>query len=206
MLRGFYFVTNASLSRKGIISDVKAACCARVCAVQYRDKEISTKLMIEEGLKLRRICRKVPFIINDRIDIAQAVGADGVHLGQSDMPVNMARKILGKNMIIGLTVHSLLQAKNAVADGVDYLAVAPVFLTNTKKDAGSPVGLSLITEIRMKYKIPIVAIGGINIANARDVIKAGANSLCAISAVVSKNNVKAEISRFLEEINIGLAS
>lgn len=206
MLKGFYFVTNASLSKEGIISDVKAACCAGVCAVQYRDKEISTKLMIEEGLKLRKICRKAPFIINDRIDIAQAVGADGVHLGQSDMPVNMARKILGKDMIIGLTVHSYTQAKDAVADGVDYLAVAPVFPTNTKKDAGNPVGLKLITEIRMKYKIPIVAIGGINIANARDVIKAGANSLCAISAVASKNNVKAEISRFLEEINIGLAS
>ncbi|MFA5310731.1 MAG: thiamine phosphate synthase [Candidatus Omnitrophota bacterium] len=206
MLRGFYFITDASLSRAGIISDVREACRAGACAIQYRSKYISTKLMIKEAMKLRKICRKELFVINDRIDIVQAVKADGVHLGQSDMPVSLTRKILGKDKIIGLTVHSMAQAEEAVSCGVDYLGVAPVFATNTKLDAGKPVGLALITKIRKKYKIPIVAIGGINIVNARDVIKAGADSLCAISAVVGKSNIKAEISRFLEEINIGLAS
>jgi len=161
--------------------------------------------MLEEALRLRKICRKALFIINDRVDIAQAVNADGVHLGQDDMPVNIARKILGRDRIIGLTVHSLAQAEAGMSCGIDYLGVSPIFLTSTKADAGKPVGLGLIAKIRKKHKIPIVAIGGIKLENAQEVIKAGADSLCAVSAVARKHDVKAEISRFLKEINIGLA-
>lgn len=196
MLRGFYFITDARLSRAGIINDTKQAISAGVCAVQYREKEASTREMFAEALKLRKICRETPLIINDRVDIALAVKADGVHLGQRDMPIAIARKILGKNKIIGLTVHSLPEAERAQKQGADYLGVSPIFLTNTKDDTGKPAGTGLITKIKSKCRIPIVAIAGISLKNAEKVVKAGADALCAISAVVDKKDVAVEISRF----------
>jgi len=196
MLKGFYFVTDCSLSRRGIINDVKQAVSAGVCAVQYRDKDASDQKMLKDALSLRNICLNTPLVINDRIDIAQEVNADGVHLGQNDIPIAIARKILGKQKIIGITVHSLQEAEVAKANGADYLGVSPVFLTNTKSDAGRPVGLSLITGIKEKYRIPVVAIGGIKLSNAQEVIDAGADAFCAISAVISKNSVLKEINKF----------
>ena len=196
MLRGFYFITDARLSRKGIINDVKKAVSAGVCAVQYRNKEASTREMLMEALRLRKICRDVPLIINDRIDIALAVKADGVHLGQDDMPILLARKILGRNKIIGLTVHSLAEAKRAQEYGANYLGVSPVFLTNTKKDAGRSVGIGLIRRIKSKCKIPVVAIAGINLNNAESVVSAGADALSALSAVIDRNDLAAEIYKF----------
>ena len=196
MLKGFYFVTDAHLSRPGIISDVKQAISAGVCAVQYRNKGASTREMLKEALELRKICRKTPLIINDRVDIALAVKADGVHLGQDDMPIAIARKILGKNKIIGLTAHSLSEAENAQKQGADYLGVSPIFLTHTKNDAGKPVGTGLIIKIKSKCRIPVVAIGGISLENAGEVVKTGADALCAVRAVVGKKNVAAEIRKF----------
>lgn len=201
MLKGFYFVTDARLSRAGIISDVRQAVSVGVCAVQYRNKEASTREMLEEALKLRKICRKVPLIINDRVDIALAVKADGVHLGQDDMPIAIARKILGKNKIIGLTVHSLFEAERAQREGANYLGVSPIFTTHTKNDAGKPVGTGLISEIKSKCRIPIVAIAGINLGNARRVIKAGADAISAISAVIDKNSVAGEVNKFQQLFN-----
>jgi thiamine-phosphate pyrophosphorylase len=196
MLRGFYFITDARLSRVGILSDVKQAISAGVCAVQYRNKEASAREMIEEALKLRKICRRIPLIINDRVDIALAVKADGVHLGQNDMPIAIARKILGKNKIIGLTVHSLPEAERAQREGANYLGVSPIFVTHTKSDAGKPVGTGLIIKIKSKCGLPLVAIAGIKLENARRVIKAGADAICAVSGVIGKNNVTAEINKF----------
>lgn len=196
MLKGFYFITDTYLSRSGIISDVKQAVSAGVCAVQYRNKEASAREMLEESLKLRKICRKTPLIINDRVDIALAVEADGVHLGQDDMPIEVARRMLGKKRIIGLTVHSLSEAERAQRLGADYLGVSPIFVTSTKNDAGKPVGTGLISQIKSRLKLPIIAIAGINLDNAESVISAGADAICAISAVIEKKNVAAEINKF----------
>ena len=196
MLRGFYFITDRDLSRAGIVNDVKDAVAAGVCAVQYRNKEASTKEMLDEALKLRKICRKMPFIINDRVDIALAVKADGVHLGQDDMPLAMARKILGKDRIIGITVHSLLEAERAQREGANYLGVSPIFVTHTKNDAGKPLGTSLISKIKSRCGIPLVAIAGISLENAGMVIRAGADALCALSAVIGKRNIAEEINKF----------
>ncbi len=154
--------------------------------------------MYEEAVKLREICRNTPFLINDRIDIALAVDADGVHLGQSDMPYSAARKLLGPEKIIGITVHNLAEALDAQRSGADYLGVSPIFQTATKHDAGKPAGIALIEEIRARVDIPLIAIGGINLANAPEVVSAGADGLCAISAVVAKKDVGREIERFQE--------
>ncbi len=195
-MRGFYFITDAQLTRAGIFNDVKAALAAGVEVVQYRNKSLSTKEMFKEALILRKLCRKITFLINDRVDLAQALGADGVHLGQDDLPYRQARELLGKNKIIGLTVHSLSQAQDAEKIGVDYLGVSPIFGTKTKSDAGKPVGCVLIKKIKEQIALPIIAIGGINLLNAREVISAGADGLTVISALVTKTNVKKEIEKY----------
>jgi len=195
-IKGYYFITDSDLSKSGNISDVKNAVESGVGVVQYRNKSGSTKEMYEEAVKLKEICKNIIFLINDRIDIAIAVDADGVHIGQDDMPYKIARKMLGKNKIIGVTVHNVQEAKDAEKIGADYLGVSPVFSTDTKPDAGKPAGINIIKDIKRICKIPLIAIGGINLLNAEEVVKAGADGLCAISAVVAKDDVKAEIIKF----------
>jgi thiamine-phosphate pyrophosphorylase len=196
MLKGYYFITGSKLSRAGNISDVKNAVAGGVKVVQYRNKDANTKQMYEEALKLKSICKNAIFLINDRLDIALSVEADGLHLGSDDLPYKVARKFLGKHKIIGLTVHSVREARQAQKLGADYIGVAPVFATRTKTNAGKPKGVRLIKEIRKHVSIPLIAIGGINLSNAKEVIAAGADGLCAISAVVTKPDVKKEIEKF----------
>ena len=196
-IQGFYFITDASLSKAGNESDVRAAVKACVSVVQYRNKKGTSRELYEEAVRLRELCRNGPlFIINDRIDIALAADADGVHLGQDDIALKAARKLLGAKKIIGLTVHNTAEAKKAIQEGADYLGVSPIFSTMTKTDAGDPGGISLIKEIKPLSTLPIVAIGGINLFNAFHVIKAGADAICAISATVAQENVAEELQKF----------
>ena len=197
-MKGYYFITDSKLSRAGNISDVEQAVSCGVEVVQYRNKNAETRQMYEEALRLREICKDSLFIINDRVDIALAAEADGVHLGQSDMPCLAARKLLGYKKIIGVTVHNLAEALLAESIGANYLGVSPIFQTATKPDAGKPAGISLIEEVRAQVDIPLIAIGGINHSNASEVVRAGADGLCAISCVVAKENVRDEISKFQE--------
>ena len=178
-MKGYYFITDSGLSRAGNISDVEQALACGVEVIQYRNKNGDTREMHEESSRLREICRDAAFLINDRIDIALAVDADGVHLGQSDMPYRAARKLLGQDKTIGITVHNLQEALEAQALGADYLGVSPIFPTQTKADAGRPAGIILIEEIRRRIDTPLIAIGGINLANAPPVIKAGAEMVFA---------------------------
>ncbi|MBU1932417.1 MAG: thiamine phosphate synthase [Candidatus Omnitrophica bacterium] len=202
MIKGYYFITDAELSKNGNVSDVKNAIEAGVSVVQYRSKFDDTDHMLEEARLLREICKgKAIFIINDRVGIAISVDADGVHLGQGDMPYETARALMGKDKIIGVTVHDLKEAIIVEKKGADYLGVSPVFSTTTKKDAGMPCGVELIREIRKKCSIPITAIGGIILDNAREVIEAGADAICAISAVVTRDDVKEEIQKFQKLFN-----
>lgn len=196
MIKGFYFITDPGLTKKGIVSDVRAAISAGVDVVQYRNKEAADEESLSQALELREICRNVLFLINDRVDIALASGADGVHLGKNDISCREARSILGKDKIIGMTAHSLDEAIEAEEKGANYLGVGPVFGTNTKKDAGPPCGAGLIEQVKETCKVPVVGIGGIDLDNAEEVIKAGADAVCAISAVVSRDNVEKEIKKF----------
>ena len=195
-MKGYYFITDSKLSRAGNFNDVSMAVACGVSVVQYRNKNAKTREMYEEAVCLREICRDTLFLINDRVDIALAVNADGVHLGQSDMPCEAARRLLGEEKIIGITVHNLAEAVQAESIGADYLGVSPIFQTATKPDAGKPAGISLIEDIRAIVNIPLIAIGGIDHSNAIDVIRAGADGLCAISSVVAKEDVSAEIKKF----------
>lgn len=131
---GFYFITDSALSKRGISSDVRAALSAGCRIIQYREKKASTRRMLHEALAIKGLCQdKALLIINDRIDIALAADADGVHLGKDDMPLETARMILGRDMIIGISCSSVEDARKA--EGADYLGIGPVFTTSTKKDA-----------------------------------------------------------------------
>jgi thiamine-phosphate pyrophosphorylase len=195
-MKGYYFITDSSLSKRGNISDVKCALKCGVEFVQYREKNKSTQELLIEAKELRELCKRVNFIVNDRVDIALAVDADGLHLGQGDLDYKSARRLLGKSKIIGVTVHNAKEAVLAQNYGADYLGVSPVFATGTKSDAGQPIGLAGIKEISKKVDIPIVAIGGVTLRNAPSVIAAGADAICAISAVVAKQNVAGQIRKF----------
>ncbi len=199
-MKGYYFITDSKLSRAGNENDVRQAVACGVEVVQYRNKSRETRQMYEEAVRLREICRDSGsiFLINDRVDIALATQAEGVHLGQSDMPCLAARKLLGPERIIGMTVHNLAEALQAESMGADYLGVSPIFQTTTKPDAGKPAGIRLIEELRAQVEIPLIAIGGINHSNASEVVRAGADGLCAISCVVAKENVRDEIKKFQE--------
>jgi thiamine-phosphate pyrophosphorylase len=195
-VRGYYFITAASLSRAGNENDVAAAVAAGVRVVQYRQKEGRADDLVAEARSLRQLCRNIRFLVNDRVDLALAVGADGVHLGQEDLPYHAARELLGPDKIIGVTVHTVAEALAAQAAGADYLGVSPIFATDTKADAGAPTGLALLAEIRRRVKLPLAAIGGITLSRAPAVIEAGADAVCAISAVVTQADVKSEIDKF----------
>jgi len=197
-----YFITDSRLTRKTVLEDVKSAIRAGVKIIQYREKGEGTGDMIKEAKGISELCKKnnVLFIINDRVDIALAVDADGVHLGNKDMTYSIARKILGSKKIIGLTVHNIREAVEAERIGADYVGVSPIFETKTKLDAGRPAGLKLIKDIKKAIKIPFVAIGGINENNLGSVIEAGARSIAAISAIVTKDNVEKECKKFREVI------
>jgi thiamine-phosphate pyrophosphorylase len=200
-LKGFYFITDSRLSKRNNIEDVKSAIKGGAEIVQYREKDKNLVEFLAEALVLKKICSesKVLFIINDSVSACLLADADGVHLGQDDMPLQTARNILGKNKIIGMTAHNVKEAIKAERKGADYLGVSPIFQTNTKLDAGPAAGLQLIKDVKKKVKIPCAAIGGINESNVDSVIEAGADMVSAISATVSKDNVEKAVKFFADK-------
>jgi thiamine-phosphate pyrophosphorylase len=183
-----YLVTDRGLARGRPIQDiVKAAVLGGVTCVQLREKDCSTLEFIEQALSIKDYlsARGIPLIINDRLDVAQAVKADGIHLGQTDMPLDMARAMVGDTMIIGISAESLEDAVEAEKGGADYLGVSPVYATPTKTDTAPPLGLEGLRQIRTAVKIPLVGIGGLNHENAADVIRNGADGVAVVSAIVA---------------------
>jgi len=183
-----YLVTDRALSRgRTTIEIVKAGVAGGVTCVQLREKHCSTHKFIEEALSVKKYLKenKIPLIINDRVDVAQAVGADGVHLGQTDMPLKMARDILRDSMVIGISTESLEDAIRAEKDGADYIGISPIFATPTKTDTALPLGLEGLKKISQVVKLPKVAIGGLNQKNAGEVILNGADGIAVVSAIVS---------------------
>lgn len=188
-----YLVTDANLSRGRSEQDVVAAAIqGGVTMVQYRAKSASTRLMIATAQGLVERCREqnIPFIVNDRVDVALAVGADGVHVGQDDMPAALARQLIGPGKILGVSVENVEQAQQALADGADYLGASPIFATPSKPDAPAPIGVEGLELLTHNSPLPIVAIGGINASNAAMMIRAGAAGVAVISAIVSADNVE----------------
>jgi thiamine-phosphate pyrophosphorylase len=158
-----------------------------VTMLQLREKQAPLREILKQGAQLKALCQqyKVPFIINDRVDVALLLDADGVHVGQDDIPGNEARRLLGPDKIIGISAGTLLEAEWAMSNSADYLGVGPIYTTSTKKDAGSAVGTALIGEITGRWRIPAVGIGGIDPINASEVIHAGADGVAVVSAICS---------------------
>jgi thiamine-phosphate pyrophosphorylase len=186
-----YLVTDRRLSRgRSTFEIVKAAVDGGTTVVQLREKDCSTREFIEQALAIKDFLkdRGVPLIINDRLDVALAVKADGVHLGQIDMPLAMAKGILGDSMIIGISAESLAGAMAAEKDGADYLGVSPIYATPTKTDTAPPLGLAGLREIRKAVRLPLVGIGGLNLKNSADVIRSGADGVAVVSAIVAADD------------------
>jgi thiamine-phosphate pyrophosphorylase len=189
-----YLVTDRGLARnRNTLDIVRAAVQGGASCVQLREKRCSTREYIDEAFAIKAFLKRegIPFIINDRVDVAQAVGADGVHLGQNDMPLKMARVILGDSMIIGISAESAADAVAAEREGADYLGVSPIFATATKADTAPPLGLAGLREIRRAVSMPLVGIGGLNKHNAADVIRHGADGVAVVSAIVAADDPKA---------------
>ncbi len=166
---------------------VQLALDAGVRLFQLRMKTPETRQLAETAAALCPLVRKGggTFIVNDRVDVAKAVGADGVHLGQEDLPLADARKILGPDKLIGISTHTLAQAFEAEAGGADYIGFGPIFPTTTKENPDPVVGVAGLREVRAKVRIPIVAIGGITAKNVREVVAADADCCAVVSAVLS---------------------
>lgn len=161
--------------------------------IQLRDKHCPSRELIRAGKEIRTITRRAgaTFIVNDRLDVALACGADGVHLGQGDMRCDTARQLAPPAFIIGISVGSVEEAVDAERNGADYVALSPIFTTGSKSDAGPGHGLHLLKKIRSAVGIPVIAIGGIGPGNAGRVIDAGADGIAVISAVVSQPDITA---------------
>jgi thiamine-phosphate pyrophosphorylase len=177
---GLYLVTDRGLARgRPIASVVGAAVRGGVTAVQLREKSCCTRDFVQLGLELKKLLAplQVPLIVNDRVDVALAIGADGVHLGQQDMDCESARRLLGPGAIMGLSIETIEQARAAESLDVDYFGVGPVFATATKTDAAPPLGLAALAQIRATSRHAIVAIGGIGMENVRQAIHSGADGV-----------------------------
>jgi len=198
--RRLYLITDTDASGLTNVEAVRMAISAGIKTIQLREKHISKKNIYREALALRKLTLRngVTLIINDHIDIALAVDADGVHLGQDDMPVKEARKIIGRRKILGVSTHSLKQALDAEASGADYIGFGPVFKTATK-NAGEPKGIALLKKIREQINIPIAAIGGITHDKAREVFNNGADAIAVASGILS-GDIKENAKRFLSII------
>lgn len=170
--------------------------------VQLREKNSSTKDFYEKALKVKKICKNYGalFIINDRLDIAQAVEADGVHLGQTDMPIEKARKILKNKFLIGATARNAKEAKKAELLGADYIGSGAIFGTNTKDNA-KKLEMEDLKKIVNSVKIPVFAIGGINISNVSLLKNIGLQGICLVSGILSEKNCKKAVELMLKNFN-----
>lgn len=195
-IRGLYAIIDNSI--RPSLSNMEIA--KRVLAggaeiLQLRGKGLSSKELLEQAreISLLTTAAGAIFIVNDRADIALLSDADGLHLGQDDLPISEARKILGKDKLIGVSTHNLEQAVTAERDGADYIGFGPVFETTTKADAEEAKGVQALREIKKTVSIPLVAIGGINLDNIKEVINTGADCAAAISAVVKADDIEGAV-------------
>ena len=197
-----YLVTDSIDDEEKFLKTIEEAISGGVSVVQLREKTAGTLDFYNLALKVKEITQKygVPLIINDRVDIALGVDADGVHVGQSDMPCEVARRLLGEDKIIGVSASSISEAKKAESDGADYIGTGAVFPTKTKDDAES-VSKEELKEIVKSVDIPVVAIGGITVKNALELTDTGIAGLSVVSAIMSADNPKKASEELLNIFN-----
>jgi thiamine-phosphate pyrophosphorylase len=181
-----YLITDPVLTgARSVTEVVEMAIAGGATMVQYRNPDDKTRILVDEARAILALTKpaKVPFIVNDRIDVALAIGADGVHVGQADMRVADVRRLIGPAPIVGLSITSEADLDVSDFSGVDYLGVGPVFATSTKPDAAPPINVGGLDAIVVRTKIPIVAIGGLHAGNAADAITVGAAGVAVVSAI-----------------------
>jgi len=201
---GLYVVLGREFSQGRDFAEVtEKAIAGGAGAIQLRDKDLPKRELLCWAYRLREITRErgVVFILNDHIDIALAVGADGVHLGQDDFPIPEARRIAGPDFILGASTHSLEEAKRAVEEGASYINIGPIFPTQTKKGAVHPVGPDLITQIDSVLHHPFTVMGGIKINNVDEVLRRGARRIAVVTAVVGAEDIAAAARQFKDKIH-----
>jgi thiamine-phosphate pyrophosphorylase len=196
-----YLCTDRLLAKgRPISAAVEAALKGGATMIQVREKEASTREFYDIALEVQRLTRRyqVPLVVNDRLDIALAIHADGLHIGQDDLPLAEARRIAGSSMFIGVSASTVEEARAAEAGGADYLGVGAVYPTGSKADAGAAIGLDQLARVAASVKIPVVGIGGVNAANAPLVLERGAAGVSVISAILSQPDIE-EAARVLRK-------
>jgi len=203
---GLYVITDArpDLGR-GHLEVAEAALEAGADAVQLRAKDVGGREMYELAVGLKELLGRrgsgTLFLVNDRVDVALAAGADGVHLGWDDLPPAQARLLLGEEKVLGVSASSTAEALAALEAGADYLGAGPVYPTGTKADAGEPIGLEGLREITGRVDIPVVAIGGITVDRVREVLEAGASGVAVISAVIGADDMYEAVLRLRRKVD-----
>lgn len=197
---GLCFITDRSISTLSCKEMSLAVLKTGVKWIQYREKDKTRKEMYEDSVRIRELTKdyQAVFIVNDYADIAMSVEADGVHLGQDDLPLREARSIMGREKIIGISTHDVKQAIAAEKEGADYIGFGPIFYTTTK-DAGNPKGADMLREIKKQIRIPIIAIGGINLENLKSVLDTGIDAV-AVSSAILRSDIETHSKNFMEII------
>ena len=202
-----YVLTDSRADRERSPREIaEAAIRGGATAVQLRMKDEPARRIVEAARQIAPLCRAagVTFIVNDRADVAMIAGADGVHVGQDDLPAGTVRVLAGRDTVIGVSAATAGEAVAAERAGADYLGVGAVFATATKADAGPPVGLDRLREIRLAVRLPVVGIGGITADNAAAVIRAGAAGVAVITAVTLADDMAAAVRRIRSEVDAAL--
>jgi thiamine-phosphate pyrophosphorylase len=197
-----YPITDTSISGLSHAEQIERLAAGGASLIQLREKNASPREFYQAALDAMVLAKRlgVQLVINDRVDIAIAVKADGVHLGQDDLPVGKARMLLGEGRIIGFSTHTVDQALEADSAPVDYIAIGPVFPTSTKENPDAIVGLAKVHEVKLRISKPLVAIGGITLETARLVIDTGADSIAVISDLLATTDITARTRGFLESL------
>ena len=199
----FYLVTDSDILRgRDFYNSIEEALKGGVTMLQLREKNASGKEFLEKAIKLRELTKKynVKFIINDRVDIAMLCDADGVHVGQSDIPANKVRELIGEDKIVGVSARTVEEALTAKENGADYLGVGAMFTTRTKLDAKS-VSIEKLKEIKELIKLPVVAIGGLSLSNIDKLKECNVDGYAVVSAILGAENIKLECEKWIEKIN-----
>lgn len=193
-----YLITDRKAAKVPLPEAVRQALEGGVRAVQLREKDLPIRELLALARELRAMTREfgAQLFINDRVDVAVAVGADGVHLGQQSMPASAARKVLGDGMLIGVSTHSLDEARAAQAEGADFITFGPIFDTPSKAQYGSPVGAITIRDLKNEISIPVFAIGGIKSGNMLQVMSAGSDGVAMISAILAADDIRKTAAAF----------
>jgi thiamine-phosphate pyrophosphorylase len=197
-----YLITDRKQAKMPLAAAVRLALEGGVRAIQLREKDLPVRELLQLARELRAVTKEFDarLFINDRVDVASAVNADGVHLGHESMPVKAVRKIVGNEMLIGVSTHNLAEAKDAESGGADFITIGPIFETPSKAKLGVPVGVNALIELKSEVNIPFFALGGIKSGNVAQVLCAGATGVAMISAIMASEDIKKASSKVIEAI------